>query len=325
MLAQKPETLTIYTYDSFIGKGSLGEFAKALFEKQTNAKLRFVPFGSAAEGLNQIILENDSSPADILIGVDNGLLSRAKQTQKFLGFSAETIRNLNRNVLLDHERQFIPFDYGYLAFVYSADKTKPIGKEAKILKLSEFIRLPQLNKKIVIEDPRTSSLGLAFLFWTRSLYPLEKDWILFWKTLSEKLITIAPGWSSAYGLFLKGEADWVLSYTTSPAYHIEKENKNQFRVQVLSDFPYAQVEMLGVLKSSKHIALAKQFVDLMLNQEIQSALPTKQWMYPALRGVKLPASFGSVEPEIEGKQVMEIPSELSRKKWLTQWSEIVSK
>ncbi len=131
----------------------------------------------------------------------------------------------------------------------------------------------------MLQDPRTSAPGLGFLFWMRQVYGGEAD--AAWAKLKPRIVTFTRGWSEAYGMFLRGEADMVLSYTTSPAYHISAEKKTNFRAAAFAEGHYLHVELAGMLRTSKQPDLARRFLAFVLSDAFQSAMPEGNWMYPA--------------------------------------------
>ena len=284
--ARAEDSLTVYTYDSFSGKGSLGEWV----EKKSGIKTKFVSFPSAEkhsiksrsrESKRPRILSSAwiiaCSPGPSAIGAFQKLdLGNSRQRQNDLSF--------------DRELYFLPFDYGYVAPVYDSRRITRIPAS---LSLRAFAKEGSFRKKLVIEDPRTSSLGLAFLIWTHALFD-ESECAGFWKDLWNQIVTVAPGWSGAYALFLKKEADFVISYTTSPAYHREKESDDHFRAIIFPEGNYLQVEGVGVIRYSKKTPLARKWVEALLSPEVQASVPTTQWMYPAERSVKLPVIFAAL-------------------------------
>ena len=146
---------------------------------------------------------------------------------------------------------FVPFDYSYFAFVYNSDRVKNVP--------DSFEALASMPKdfKIVMQDPRSSTTGLGLLLWVKSVYGDKAG--EYWKRLAPYILTITKGWSEAYGLFLKDEADMVLSYTTSPAYHMVEENRTNIKAATFTEGHYGQIEVAAILKSTKQKDLTKVF------------------------------------------------------------------
>lgn len=169
--------------------------------------------------LNRLRMEGKNSAADVVLGLDNNLLQAAQQTDLFSASQVDTSKLTVPGGW--HNQTFVPYDYGYFAFVYNKDKLKNPPTSLKELVSSDR------PLKIIYQDPRTSTPGLGLLLWMQKVYGDEAP--LAWQQLAKKTVTVTKGWSEAYGLFLKGEGDMVLSYTTSPAYHLIEEKKTSMR------------------------------------------------------------------------------------------------
>ena len=179
---------------------------------------------------------------------------------------------------------FLPYDWGYFAFVYADSVAEP-PKNFSELALSDL--------KIVIQDPRSSTPGLGLLLWVRHAYGDMAGSL--WHGLADNILTVTKGWSEAYGLFLDGEADMVLSYTTSPSYHIIAEGDAGKRAAIFEEGHYMQIEVAGKLARSDQPDLADTFLDFMLSDAFQSAIPTTNWMFPAGKtGKPLNPVFGKL-------------------------------
>ena len=176
----------------------------------------------------------------------------------------------------------------------------------------------------MIEDPRTSTPGLGLLVWMRGVY--GDGAADAWKKLAPKVVTVTSGWTEAYGMFLKGEADMVLSYTTSPAYHLAVENDPNFDSAIFSEGHYLEIEVAAMTKTTDNPKLARQFLQFMLSEPFQSAIPEGNWMYPAKMPEEgLPASFKDLsKPE---KSLYAAPEEVdaNRRAWVDEWLGAMSK
>ncbi|WP_073961115.1 thiamine ABC transporter substrate binding subunit, partial [Sodalis-like endosymbiont of Proechinophthirus fluctus] len=275
-------TLTVYTYGSFSSEWGPGPTIKTAFEKECGCELKFIALEDGVALLNRLRLEGNSSRADIVLGLDNNLLQAAHDTGLFAPHRVAT-----DSLMLPggwHDNTFLPYDYGYSAFVYDQTKLKNPPRS-----LHELVDSP-VSLKIIYEDPRTSTPGLGLLLWVQKVY--GNDATVAWEKLATKTVTVTKGWSEAYVLFLKGEADMVLSYTTSPAYHIIEEKKNQYAAATFSEGHYQQVEVAGQLAASKQPALAHSFMQFILTPAFQQTIPTGNWMYP-VTNTPLPAGFAA--------------------------------
>ncbi len=310
------ETLTIYTYDSFAASWGPAPLIKKAFEKKYNCNLKFVATDSAIGSLRKVQIEGKNTKADIVLGLDTNTAELARKTGLFAKQHTDTSR-LSLPIKWNDEN-FVPFDYSYFAFVYDSNKTKNPPTS-----FDELANMPK-NFKIIIEDPRSSTPGLGLLLWVKYIYKDKAG--AYWKKLAPHILTITKGWSEAYNLFLKGEADMVLSYTTSPAYHIIEEKKYQYKTANFKAGHYAGIEIAGMLKSSKHKALAQKFLNFMLSDEFANIIPTTNWSYPVIKTKKgLPKAFSTLYvPKkmilIDGKTV-----EKNRKAYINEWLKAISK
>jgi len=284
-LAETP-VLTVLTYDSFTSDWGPGPAIEAAFEATCACDLRFVPAGDGAALLARIQLEGSASDADIVLGLDTNLTAAAAATGLFAphGVSAPT----TLPVAFD-DPLFLPFDWGWFAFVH--DRTKL--PEAP----TSFDALAASDLKIVIQDPRSSTPGLGLLLWVKAAHGDRAGEI--WAALADNIVTVTPGWSEAYGLFLEGEADMVLSYTTSPAYHLIAEGDDTKAAALFEEGHYMQIEVAGKLAASDQPDLADQFLAFMLTDAFQSAIPETNWMYPAVTpAAGLPEGFDAFRPAV---------------------------
>ncbi len=304
------KTLTVYTYESFTAEWGPGPKVKAAFEKTCGCTVNYVSVEDGVALLNRLKLEGKDTKADVVLGLDTGLVADAKATGLFAasGIDAAAVK-----VPGDFKDDvFVPYDYGHFAVVYDTEKMKTPPKS-----LDELVN-GNPDEKIVIEDPRTSTPGLGLLLWMKSVYGDKAGDA--WKKLSKRVLTVTPGWSEAYGLFTKGEAPMVLSYTTSPAYHEMEEKTSRYQAASFSEGHYIQVEVAGLTATSKDPALAKSFLSFMVSPAFQDIIPTTNWMLPAAKmDQPLPEAFTKlVQP---AKTFLMSPDEVQkyRKAWVDEW------
>ena len=276
MAADRP-ILTVYTYDSFVSDWGPGPAVEAAFEQTCGCDLQFVGAGDGAALLARLRLEAGRSPADVVLGLDTNLMAAATETGLFAPHGLQP--DLSLPIAWD-DAVFLPFDWGYFAFVKNADLPAP----------SNFRDLAESDLKIIIQDPRSSTPGLGLVMWVKAAYGDQAGEI--WQALADNIVSVTPGWSEAYGLFLEGEADMVLSYTTSPAYHLIAETDASKAAAAFDEGHYMQVEVAAKLAGSDQPELADQFMRFMLTDAFQSIIPTTNWMYPAKTpSTGLPAGF----------------------------------
>ncbi|HVH01781.1 MAG TPA: thiamine ABC transporter substrate-binding protein, partial [Amaricoccus sp.] len=207
-------------------------------------------------------------------------------------------------------------DWGYFAFVY--DRTKlpePPGS---------FEELIASDASIVIHDPRSSTPGLGLLMWVKAAYGDRAPEI--WAGLAPHVVTVAPGWSEAYGLFLEGEVDMALAYTTSPAYHTIAEEDTSKAAALFAEGHYMQVEVAAVTAASDQAELAREFLRFMLTDGFQGVIPTTNWMYPAKTPeAGLPEGYAGLA--VPDKPLLFSPEEAAaeRDAALEEWLKAMSK
>ncbi|WP_420541552.1 thiamine ABC transporter substrate binding subunit [Rhodosalinus sediminis] len=282
--AAQAQDLTVYTYDSFVSDWGPGPQVEAAFEERCGCDLEFVAAGDGAALLSRIRLEGERTEADVVLGLDTNLTHAARETGLFAehGLSPE----LDLPVAWD-DAHFLPFDWGYFAFVHEAGFDAP----------GSFRALAESDASLLIQDPRSSTPGLGLVMWVKAAYGDEAGAI--WEGLADNIVTVTPGWSEAYGLFLEGEADMVLSYTTSPAYHLIAEDDPTKAAAPFEEGHYMQVEVAGMLAGTDAPELAQDFLDFMTGPAFQSVIPTTNWMYPAVTPPEgLPEGFDTlIRPE----------------------------
>lgn len=306
-------TLTVYTYDSFAADWGPGPAVKKAFEAQCDCELKFVALEDGVSLLNRLRMEGKNSAADVVLGLDNNLLQAAQQTGLFAPSDVDSSKLSVPGGWQD--QTFVPYDYGYFAFVYNKEKLKNPPKS-----LHELVDSSQ-NWKVIYEDPRTSTPGLGLLLWMQKVYGDQAP--AAWQKLAKKTVTVTKGWSEAYGLFLKGEGDLVLSYTTSPAYHLIEEKKDGYAAANFSEGHYLQVEVAGKLKAGKQPELAERFMQFMVSPAFQNAIPTGNWMYPVIK-TSLPAGFDQMTVPQTALQYSAEEVAKQRNNWIRAWQTAVS-
>lgn len=289
--AQDKPTLTVYTYDAFAADWGPGPQLKTGFEASCDCTLDIIAVDSSIGALRRAQIEGDTTKADIVLGLDTSIVGEARSTGLFADHSVDTSALSVPNDWSSAD--FVPFDYGYFAMVYrTADFPEPP-------KNFEQLVLGNSETKIVIQDPRSSTPGLGLVLWLKAAY--KDDTEEAWPDIAKNVVTVTPDWSSAYGLFLDGEADMVLSYTTSPAYHRIAEEDMSYAAAIFDEGHYMQIEVAGVLKSSQQQELANEFLQYLISEEAQNIIPTTNWMYPVL-DIELPEGFDK-----EPKKVLLLP------------------
>jgi thiamine transport system substrate-binding protein len=314
--AAAQDKLTVYTYESFTAEWGPGPLVEKAFEAECACDIAFVSVADGVALLNRVKLEGASTRADIVLGLDTNLTAEARATGLFVPHGADLAALSVPGGWSDD--MFVPFDYGYFAVVYDtqAIKTPPTS-------LKELVE-GDPAQKIAIQDPRTSTPGLGLLLWVKAVY--GDGAADAWKKLQGRVLTVTPGWSESYGLLTSGEAPMVLSYTTSPAYHMIAENSERYQAASFAEGHYLQVEVAGITVGGAKNPLAAKFLAFMTSPAFQDVIPETNWMFPAGKTDKpLNPAFGKL---VQPAETLLIPSDevaKNRKAWIDEWLSAMSR
>jgi thiamine transport system substrate-binding protein len=308
--ASAKDVLTIYTYESFTAEWGPGPAVEQAFEAQCACDLQFVSVADGVALLNRVKIEGEATSADIVLGLDTNLTAEAAATGLFaphgVDASAVTVPGGWSDPV------FLPFDHGWFAVIHDAEQMKSPPKSLKELVEGNS------DEKIIIQDPRSSTPGLGLLLWVRKVYGDAAPEA--WAKLSKRVLTVTPGWSEAYGLFTQGEAPMVLSYTTSPAYHMIAEGVSRYQAAAFEEGHYQQIEVAGQTVTGAKNPLAAQFLAFMLTPGFQDHIAEKNWMLPAAPTSKPlnPVFDTLVKPSVS---LAFTPQEVAanRQAWVAEW------
>ena len=320
----EPQTITVLTHDSF----AIGEDVIKAFEADNNAKVVFLQSGDAGSVLNQAILTKDAPLADVLFGVDNTFLSRALDADIFEAYQSPVLSDIADEYKLDSSNRALPVDYGDVCINY--DKNYFAENNLPVPQSFEDLAKPEYKDLLVVENPATSSPGLAFLLATRAYF--GDGYLDYWQSLKENGVVVVDGWETAYYTNFsassgKGPQPMVVSYASSPAAEVffasEPLTKSPTASIVASDMCFRQIEFVGILKNMpNNHDLAQKFVDFMLSQKFQEDMPLNMFVYPANKNAKLPDVF------VKYAEVAENPAVISyaeiaanRDAWIEAWTE----
>ncbi|MCF6444514.1 thiamine ABC transporter substrate binding subunit [Nereida sp. MMG025] len=272
------DVLTVYAPDYFGSEWGPGPAIETAFEATCDCDLQFV----TGDPLQRLLLEGERTKADAVIGLNTDVTKKARETDLFAPHGQDT-SDLTMPIAWNDD-VFLPFNWGQTAFIYDNTKldTPPTSFDA-------LLAMPD-DVKIVIQDPRTSISGLALMLWVKQVY--GDDAQNAWEQLAPKILTVTKGWSESYGLFTDGEADMVLSYVTSPAYHIIAEDDLTKSAAIFEEGHYFMVEVAGQLKTTDQPELTQAFMDFILSPAFQTIIPEGNWSFPAkLDDSLLPEKF----------------------------------
>ena len=295
---QRSKQVIIYAYDSFSGEWGPGPEIARLFKEKTGMEVIFADCEDGGQVLSKAILEKKDPYADVVIGIDNNLWKQAYDEgilDSFVPSNANEVKaelwaklNPLENIVTDADVKsskatLTPFDFSPFAFIFNTKS----GIEAP--KCLEDLTKDIYAKKIILMDPRTSTPGVGFETWVKTVYGDRAD--DYMKRLEPSILTMTPGWSAGYGMFTDGEAPLVISYTTSPAYHIEYGEGDQFQALIFDDGHIMQVEGAGIVKGAKNKKGAQAFIEFLISPEAQNVIPLTQWMFPVNSTIALPKSY----------------------------------
>lgn len=293
--AAEPENkvLTVVVHDSIV----ITESQLADFKSQTGIEVQLIKAGDAGSMTNKLILTKDQPIADMFYGIDNTFLGAATSA----------------NIVTDYSA----INFGDVCFNY--DKTWFSTHEQAAPESIEDLIKPEFKGLTVLENPSTSSPGLAFLIATVGKFG-EDNWTKYWEDLKANDVRVDSGWEEAYNVNFSGSAGKgnypiVLSYSSSPAF---EENTVS-----IDDGCFRQTEYAGLLRGGKQVDGAKKFVSYLLSDTFQKTIPDNMYMYPVSTSVALPEAWATKAPA--ASNVVAVDSKLineNRSSWLKAWDAI---
>jgi len=321
-------TLTVMTHDSF----DVSEEVVAAFQQRCQCQVQFLKSGDAGLMLNQALLSKGNPLADVLYGVDNTFLSRALAGDILEPYQSPLLDDVPGDLELDSTFRLLPVDYGDVCLNYD----KAWFKEHNLAPPADLPALtrPEYKGLLVVENPATSSPGLAFLLATVGRFGVARDYtyLAYWADLRANDVLVADGWNDAYyGNFTyasDGDRPLVVSYASSPPVEVhfsEKPFEEAPTGVVTADGScFRQIEFVGTLKGTKNRDLAQQWIDFMLSIPFQEDIPLKMFMFPANSQAKLPDVFVRFA-EVPAHPITVDPDviEANREQWIEAWTRTV--
>lgn len=298
---QTSNELTVVVHDSVV----ISDELLAKFKSETGLTVKIIRAGDAGAMTNKLVLTKDQPIGDLVYGIDN----------TFAGVALD-------NSVIDGELTAI--DYGDVCINY--DKTWfSKNEQAAPTSIADLVK-PEFRELTVVQNPATSSSGLAFLAATVSVFG-DPGYQKFWKQMKINEVKVTAGWEDAYftdfsGSSGKGDFPIVLSYSSSPASEVRENGESQ--TEALLDGCYRQTEFAGVLSKAENKAGAQKFIEFLLSEPFQSQLAESMYVYPVNAKVELPEAWQQFAPKAANPVGGELDVNANREKWLKAWSEIFS-
>ncbi len=321
--AATPKDVVLVTHDSFV----IPKATKAAFEQQTGLRLRILQGGDAGEALNRALLTAGDPQGDVLFGVDDNLLSRALGEDLFDSYTSGELKAVD-DAYATPDDHVTPIDHGEVCL--NVDRGWFAGHGMAAPTSLEQLTLPRYKGLLVVENPATSSPGLAFLFATVARF--DDRWQGYWRKLVANDVKVVDGWEEAYTQQFSGAADSpgkrpiVVSYATSPAAEVIFAGKplTVAPTAAVEDGCFRQIEYAGVLRGAHNEKGARELIDFMLSERFQAGIPGTMFVYPVRAGVPLPAAF--TEHAIQPAAPLTLSPdaiEQGRDAWIDEWTQIV--
>ena len=319
--------ITLAAHDSF----SIGDEVLSKFEEDHGVELRVLTLGDAGEALNKIILSKDAPLADLFYGVDNTFLSRALVEDIFVPYESPALSSIPDDLKLDDQFRLTPVDFGYVNI--NADKAWFEDAGIPLPQTLEDLVKPEYRDLFVVENPATSSPGLAFLLTTVAHFG-EDGYLDYWQALQDNGVLVTSGWSEAYyehftvGSGGTGDRPLVVSYSTSPPADVVYASDGRSEPASVNVSPddgtFRQVEFVGVLKGASQPELAQAFVDYMLSTDFQEDIPLNMFVYPANQDAVLPEVFVQFgQTPTSPVDISPDAIEASRETWINAWTDLM--
>lgn len=300
------------------------------FKASTGVTLEVLRADDAGAMVNQAILTKDAPLADALFGVDNTFLSRALEENIFDPYRPAEAEALPSNLALDPEFRATPIDYGDVCVNFDRDAF--VGERAAP-QILEDLANPAFDNQLVVQNPATSSPGLAFMLSTIARFGErdDYDWLDYWAELRANRVLVVSGWDEAYYTYFSGGAGegdkpLVVSYATSPVAEVvfADPQPDEAPTGVLTDGCYRQIEFAGVLRGAANPSGARQLIDFMLTPEFQSDIPLNMFVFPARPGTELPEVFVENAANVDDALLLS-PADITanRERWLQEWTDVV--
>ncbi len=319
-----PTDVVLVTHDAF----AISPAVKKAFEQESGLKLRILKAGDAGEVVTRALLTAGNPEGDVLFGIDNNLLARALPADVFEAYEPPDLATVDPALVLDPEHRVTPIDRGDVCL--NVDKTWFAAHGVAPPTSLDELALPRYRNLLVVENPATSTPGLAFMLATIARY--GDGWQAYWRKLRDNGILVVDGWEDAYFARFSGAAGStgkrpiVVSYASSPPAEVlgRKPQPTEAPTGVVEDSCFRQIEFAGILRGAKNEAGGRKLIDFMLSKRFQQDIPLEMYVFPARTTAALPPVFERFA--VVPAHPLELPPaeiEANREKWVDQWTDIV--
>jgi thiamine transport system substrate-binding protein len=320
-----PSGVVLVTHDSFV----MSDEAKADFERESGLTLRILQSGDAGEAVTKALLTAGNPQGDVLFGIDNNLLSRALDGDLFESYESPGLVTVDERYVLDPEHRVTPVDHGEVCLNYDRARLAERGVDPPA-SLDDLVQ-PDYADLLVVENPATSTPGLAFMLATIARYGDGEQWERYWRALRENGVLVVDGWEEAYNVRFSGSAGEgdrpiVVSYASSPPAEVifRDPQPREAPTGVVEASCFLQIEFAGILRGARNESGAEKLVDFLLSRSFQEDVPLSMFVFPVNRDAALPAAFE--EHAVVPQNPLELPPEeieANRERWVDEWTRIV--
>lgn len=323
--AASPPALIVASHDSF----SISEEVLAEFQAESGIEVQFLGLGDAGEALNKLILSKDAPLADVFFGVDNTFLSRALDADIFVPYASPLLAQIPDEYELDPQHRLLPVDYGFVNL--NADRGWFAERGLAIPATLEELAQPEYQGLLVVQNPASSSPGLAFLLATIAHFG-EDGYLDYWQALRDNDVLVTDGWSEAYFEHFTvgggGDRPLVVSYSTSPPADVLFAGDGRTEPASVNVNPpagtFRQIEFVGIVAGTARMDAAQQFVDFMLDVRFQEDIPLQMFVYPVNSAAALPELFVKFGETPNDPAVVDPAAiEANREAWIAAWTEVM--
>ena len=323
--SEKSTEVVLVTHDSFV----MSKKVEQAFERETGLTLRILQSGDAGEALTKALLTAGNPQGDVLFGVDNNLLSRALAGEVFEAYESDRLETVDERYVLDPEHRVTPVDHGEVCLNY--DKAWYAERGLEPPSSLDDLTKPAYDRQLVVENPATSTPGLAFMLATIARYGDGAPWQEYWRALRRNGVLVVDGWEEAYNVRFSGSAGkgnrpLVVSYASSPPAEVifRTPRPTEAPTAVVEDSCFRQIEFAGVLRGAQNEEGAQALIDFLLSRTFQEDVPLTMFVFPVSRDAELPAAFE--QHAVVPQNPLELPPEeieANRERWIDEWTRVV--